>query len=227
MTLRHVADQIAALAVTELAQLGLTVVMDPSDDPSLEDHSIEFRDTSGRTHAVRVQVDSNSPSLANSSLSIEHVELKPIEGTRYSCAGSGWAHAGLARASTERTVEQIITAIKANNWFVAVDDLEAGILCDFRWKTVIPKLRENFFDGEARLSRSASGSPVDTVEILHDGEVTAKAVFVGQAVIRVSYPTLAGDERLLEYVGLNKFQENIDKDVGGNPSPATASGPQV
>lgn len=227
MTLKKVADQIATLAAQQLAELGLSIVMVPSEDPDLEDHSIEFRDARGRTHAVRVQVNSHSPSLTNCSLSIEHVELKPIDGTRFTYAESGWAHAGLRRASTESTVEQIVTAIKANNWFVAADDLEAGVLADFRWKTVIPKLRDHFFDGEVRLSRSTPAARIDTIEILHDGEVTAKAAFTGQAVIRVSYPTLAGDERVLEYNGLARFEEKIDKDLGGNPTSAVALGPRV
>jgi hypothetical protein len=227
MTLRRVVTEIETLAGPQLAKLGLTVVPSQSADPSSEDHSIEFRDARGRAHGVSVQVNSYSPSLGNSLLSIERVELKPIEGTRFSCVKSGWAHAELRSRTPAGRVKEVLAAIGANNWFLPVDDIEAGIVTDFRWEKIIPKMREHFFDGDVRMSSSVVGGPVDTVEIIHDGKATAKAAFTGQAVIRVSYDTLAGDERVLEYVGLARFEENIDKDFGGSPAPTSVNGPRV
>lgn len=227
MTLQKVVTDIQDLARQQLAALGLTVVPETSDDPSLEDHSVKFRDARGRAHAVSVQVNSYSPSLTKSSLSIEHVELKPIEDTRFSCMKSGWSHERLRSNSSAGRVEEIIAAIRANNWFVPIDDLEAGIVTDFRWETVIPKMREHFFDGDVRLSSSTAGAALDIVEILNDGKVTAKAAFTGQAIIRISYDTLAGEERVLEYNGLARFEENIDKDLGGTPTHTMASGPRM
>ncbi|MCS4089251.1 hypothetical protein [Rhizobium sp. BK176] len=227
MSLQRVAAQIEFLAGPKLAELGLTLVLHPSENPASEDHSILFTDARARAHAVSVQVDSNSPSLANSSLSIEHVELKPIEGTPLSCVKSGWAHAELRSNTIGGRVEEILRAIGANNWFIPVDDVEAGIVTDFRWEKIIPKMREHFFDGEVKLSSSVVGQPSDTVEIIHGGKTTAKAALAGQAVIRVSYETLAGDERVLEYVGLAKFEANIDKDLGGRPASTAGIGPRI
>lgn len=227
MTLQTIATDIANIAANQLAEMGLTVVPVSSDDPSLEDHSIEFRDARGRAHGVSVQVNSYSPSLANSSLSIQHVELKPIEGTRYSGTSFGWAHAELGSNSRAGRIEEIVAAIRANNWFVPIDDLDAGIVTDFRMGTIVPKLREHFFDGEVRLSRSAAGAAVDTIEILDGNTVAAKATFEGQARIRVSYTTVAGDVRDLEYRSLNAFEEAIDRDLGGTPAPTAGGGPRI
>lgn len=221
MTLRTIAENITGFAGEELTRLGLTVVPVPSQDESTEDHSIEFRDANGREHAVSVQVNSYSPSWSNASLTIRHVEMKPIKDTRYSCASLGWVFSELRSNSRTGRIDEIIAAIRAHNWFMPMDDIEAGILTDFRMEKVIPKMREHFFDGEVRLSRSGADTSVDTVEIIgNDGEVDAKAAFVGQAIIRVTYRTLAGDERVLDYNGLSAFEEKIDRDLGGNPAPA-------
>ncbi|MCV9964188.1 hypothetical protein OIU34_20090 [Pararhizobium sp. BT-229] len=226
MTLRTIAENITGFAGEELARLGLTVVPAPSQDESTEDHSIEFRDGNDREHAVSVQVNSYAPSWSNVSLTIRHVEMKPIDGTRYSCASLGWVFSELRSNSRTGRIEEIMTAIKAHNWFMPVDDLDAGILTDFRMEKVIPKLREHFFDGEVRLSRSGANTAVDTVEILdNDGEVAAKAVFEAPATIRVIYATLAGDERVLAYNGMAAFEERIDRDLGGTP--ARTAGPRV
>ncbi|MCZ7860952.1 hypothetical protein O9X98_06000 [Agrobacterium salinitolerans] len=227
MTLQTLVTDITTIAANQLAEMGLTVVPVPSDDPSLEDHSIEFRDARGRAHGVSLQVNSHSASWANTSLSIQHVELKPIEGTRYTGTSFGWEHAELRSNSRAGRIDEIVASIRAHNWFVPIDDLDAGIVNDFRMGTIIPKLREHFFDGEVRLSRSAEGTDVDTIEILDGDTVTAKATFEGPARIRVSYATLAGDERVLEYRSLNAFSEDIDRDLGGKPAPTAASGPRI
>jgi hypothetical protein len=226
MTLQIIANDIADFAVEQLTELGLAVVSVPSDDPSIEDHAIEFRNASGLAHAVSVQVSSYSPSFARTSLSIKHVATRPIEGTDFTYASLGWQHSEMQSKSRAGRIGEIVAAIRANNWFVPVDDLASGIVTDFRMETIIPKLREHF-DGPVRLSQSATDGAIDTIEILDDDKVVAKTAFVGQAVIRLSYATLAGDERIIDYKSLNAFDEAIDRDLGGNPAPSAASGPRV
>jgi hypothetical protein len=223
MTLHNIAQNITDIAGEELTKLGLIVVPVSSQDASAEDHAIEFRDANGREHAVSIQVNSYAPSWSNTSLTIRHVEMNEIEGTRYSAASIGWAFTELNSDSLEGRINEVIAAIKSHNWLMPIDDIDAGIVTDFRWETVIPKIKELCFDGDVRLSTSGATSSVDTVEIIgDDGVVDAKAVFEGEAIIRVSYRTLAGDERILEYNGLAAFEENIDRDLGGNRIP-TAS----
>jgi hypothetical protein len=50
---------------------------------------------------------------------------------------------------------------------------------------------------------------------------------VKPAIIEVSYCTLAGDERVFRYNGLVRFNENIDKDIGGNATPTPITGPRI
>lgn len=226
MTLQTIAENIAGFAAEQLAQSGLTVVPVPSEDPS-EDHAIEFRDGNGRVHAVSVQVNSLAPSWANSSLTITHVAMEAIEGTRYSSASPAWSFIELRSNSRTGRIEEIMAAIAANNWFVPVDDLEAGIVTDFRMKSVVPKLMEHF-DGEVRLSRSGADTDVDNIEIVEVGrEVGVRAALIGPAQIHVTYTTLAGDERVLDYDCLVAFEKAVDRDLGGRPAQSNGIGPGV
>lgn len=227
MTLQTIASDIEGFAAEELARLGLKVVASPSQDPMGEDDAIEFQDGQGRTHAVSIQVSSLSPSWARSSMSIRHTELKPIAGSRFSFAEMGWEHREFRSNSRVGRIEEVFAAITAHNQFLPVDDLQNGIVTDFRMESVIPKLLEHF-DGEVRLSRSGADTDVDTIEIVaHDDKVVANLTFVGRSGIRLTYATLAGDERVLDYGWLTAFQEAIDRDLGATPALLNTGGPRI
>lgn len=215
MTFQQLVADIQAEAGQRLRELGLTVFPITAKFPGAEDHGIEFRDEVGRSHAVNVNVSSQYPTLDNATIAIEHVSLQPVEGTRFSCVKSGWSYQGLPFGSPSKKIDHILTVIREHNRFVPNDDLEAGIVKDFRWASVIPAMRKQFFDGEVRMGRSKPGGPYDFVEILHGNEVSAKAAFDGGATIRVTYETICGDDRVLEYNGLVRFNENLGRDIGG------------
>ncbi len=227
MTLQTIASDIEGFAAEELARFGLKVVASPSEDPMGEDDAIEFHDGQGRTHAVSIQVSSLSPSWARSSMSIRHTELKPIAGSRFSFAEMGWEHREFRSNSRVGRIEEVFSAITAHNQFLPVDDLENGIVTDFRMESVIPKLLEHF-DGEVRLSRSGADTDVDTIEIVgRDDKVVASVVFTGQSEIRLTCTAPDGDDRVLHYGWLTAFQDAVDGDLGATPALPNTGGPRI
>lgn len=224
MTLQTILADIENIAAAKLAALGLKAVAAPTVDPMSEDHAIEFRDARDRVHAVKVQVHSYAPSWSSSSMVITHVEMKPIADTSLSYAETGWSHPQFESTSITGRIKELLTAISDHNWFEPEDDIEAGVVTDFRMETVIPKLLETF-EGDVRLSRTAAEGPVDTVEIVsEEGTVEATLRFSGPSDISLVYRTILGNYRTLEYDCLNSFDQAIDTDLGRRPSNGPASG---
>lgn len=227
MTLEKIAHDIRGFGHEWLEKFGLTVVPVESDDPESTDHAISFRDAAGLEHVVSVQVSALSPAWKNTSMTVEHTTLDQIEGTDFKLASAEWFHHGFQTNSRVQRVEEIMEMIAAHNRFTPVDDLDAGIVTDTRIPKIIARLRTIFGEdeqGSIRLKASSGNGACDTIELLSKSDVLDFRVeFHGRSGIRVTYPTLAGDTRVLEYDHLGAFNRDFDKDIGCSRRSAPAS----